>query len=150
MFSNVEPAASDAVAGSEVRVYVWDSVGEDWDEISTKPFTFAPTSTTDQLPRGAAVLINAKTVDADVNGKKYIGGLTETSNTDGLVVAAEVARQVLLATDWLEVETGAESGAEFDAGIWSPLQQTLYDLTGTFTIPAIWAYQRRRKRGVGI
>lgn len=150
MYATMVAGMSDEVDGSEVRVYVWDVTGQDWDEISTRPFDFNPSNIGDQLPRGVSALVNAKTLDADVNGKKYMGGFTEGSADDGLLNAAELAHLVNFAAEWVGVEVGAQSGADFDAGIWSPTALALTDLTGVFTIPAIFAYQRRRKRGVGI
>jgi hypothetical protein len=150
MYAELVAGQSDECDGSEIRVYVWDTGDADWDEISTKSFTYNPTNAGDQVPRGVSALINAKTDDADVNGKKYLGGFTEASSVDGLLAAAEIVRLVAFAAEWLPVIVGGVSGASFDAGVWSVKNTALYDLTGTFTIPAIWAYQRRRKRGIGI
>lgn len=150
IYDTITASCSPNASGSEVRVYKWDTVGQDWDEIGTNLFDFVGVAVVDELPRGVAGLINAKTTDPDVNGKKYIGGMTEGSVTDGLLTVGEVARLVAYATEWLQVEVGVASGGDFDAGIWSPTQELLFDLSGTMVIPAIPAYQRRRKRGIGI
>lgn len=141
---------SDDVDGSEVRVYVWDAGDQDWDEVGIDSFTFLGTDAADVLPRGVALLINAKSLDPDVNGKKYFGGATEVTQTDGLWTAAMIASYVGVATEWVQNFTGAVSGADFDPGIWSVKQKAFHGMSNTIIIPSIPAYQRRRKQGVGI
>lgn len=150
MYANFNGPMSDEINGSECRVYIWDTVGLDWDEVGIDAFVFDPVATMDQLPRGCALLINAKTTDPDVNGKKYLGGLTEGAVDDGLFTGTEVANAAAFAVDWFTDFTGAASAAVFDPGIWSPTQSAFFSMGGVAIIPAIPAYQRRRKNGIGI
>lgn len=136
--------------GAEVRVYKWDAIDEDWDEVGIDSWAFNPSSTAESLPRGVAGLVNAKSVNPDISGKKYMGALTEAEQVDGLLSAGEVTQLVLFATEWVQSFTGGTSGASWDPGIWSPTNQALYDMSNTIVVPSIPAYQRRRKRGVGI
>lgn len=150
MYATLVGVMSDEIDGSEVRVYVYDGVGDDWDEIGSEAWVFNPTATADQLPRGVAGLINAKTSDADVSGKKYLPASTESDAADGLWNVTYLADLVDFGAEWLPNFVGAVSGATWDPGIWSPTNTELFPASGTAIIPTIPAYQRRRKRGIGI
>lgn len=150
MYANFDSQMSDEIDGSECRVYIWDTVGEDWDEVGIEAFPFNPTAAGQQLPRGTALLINAKSINPDVNGKKYLGAHTEDSVTDGLFTLGEVGRAADFAVDWFTDFTGLASAAEFDPGIWSPTYGVFYPMGEVAIIPSIPAYQRRRKNGVGV
>lgn len=141
---------SDNMDGGEVRVYQYDPLDDDWDEVGIGAWTFNPADTVDEIPRGVSVLINCKTVDPDVNGKKYFPGITEAGQTDGLLTAGLIASYVGTAAVWVQDFVGTTSGANFDPGVWSPTQTEFFPMTGTIIIPSIPAYQRRRKQGVGI
>lgn len=150
IYANIVARVSDELDGSEVRCYEYDPVDDDWDEIGSDSFTFNPSDALHQMPRGVASLINAKTTDPDVNGKKYIGGITEGWFDDGLHGASILATLALVGADWVTPFAGSTSGADFVPGIWSPTRTNFYACSGTIIIPSIPAYQRRRKQGVGI
>lgn len=150
MYANMVSELTDAIDGTQVQVYVYDPIEDDWDEVGSDTWTFLPTDVTEQLPRGNACLLVARTTDPDVNGKKYIPGLAEGSIGSGLINAPFVATAVSLGVDWLTQFTGAVSGATWDPGIWSVKNSDLYLMSGTLIVSNIVAYQRRRKRGVGI
>jgi hypothetical protein len=150
MFAFEVGRISDECDGSEIRVYIRDNVDEDWDEVGSDAWTFDPTSATDMLPRGVAGLINAKTLDPDVNGKKYVGGLTEDSSLDGLWSSGEIISLGNYGAEWVSNFTGGTSGASWVPGVWSPTRNNFFPFSGTIIVPTIPAYQRRRKRGVGI
>ncbi|GAI87000.1 unnamed protein product, partial [marine sediment metagenome] len=69
------------LTGSHITVYKHDPIGDDWDEVGQINWEMTPSGTGDPLPRGVAGLINAKTVDPDVNGKKYLPGTIESRLT---------------------------------------------------------------------
>ena len=150
MYANLTSYVSDECAGSEVRVYIYDSGDDDWDEIGSDSWTWTPDVVADELPRGVAMLVNAKTTNPDVNGKKYIGGITEGGIAEGLINAITLAAGAAFAADWLTGFTGAVSGATLQPGIWSTKLTNFLAASGTYIIPTIAAYQRRRKRGIGI
>lgn len=150
MYVNLTAAVSENVDGSEVRVYLYDAVDDDWDEVGSTLWAWNPSATTDEIPRGVAALLNAKTTDPDVNGKKYFGGLTEPSATDGLWTAGVLSDLADWGSDWVGTFTGGTSGASWVPGIWSPTGTNFFAFSGTVIIPTIPAYQRRRKRGVGV
>lgn len=150
MFANLTTRTSDECDGSECRVYVYDPVDDDWDEAGSDAWVYNPTGTGDQLPRGVAGLVNSKTVDPDVNGKKYHGGGGESSTIDGVYQAAYLTDLAAFSVDWVVPFIGAASGATFSPGVWSPTNTAHYLMSGSVVIPTIPAYQRRRKQGVGI
>lgn len=150
MYVNFGTYMTDNIDGSECIVYEYDSVDDDWDEVGRKTFTFNPTNTGHYFARGNAALINAKTLDPDVSGKKYFGGFTEDSGQDGLWGGALLAVLATVLSEWATGFVGAVSGASFTPSIWSPTNKNAYAMTGSGTIPAVVAYQRRRKDNVGI
>jgi hypothetical protein len=89
------------------------------------------------------------TVDPDVSGKKFLPGLTEAANSDGLLINATVLAMLAFAEDWSTPFVGSESGADWTPGIWSPTETALFQENENYSATAIPAYQRRRKRGVG-
>lgn len=150
MYANFTTILSDEIDGNEVVVYKYDVAGQDWDEVGSNAWTFDPTQSTEQMARGVAGLVRLWTEDPDVQGKKYIGGLTEASLVDGLIPAAAVTALLAFGADWLTPFVGAASGATFTPGVWSVVGtvfKAAIDHIATSTIPA---YQRRRKRNVGI
>ncbi len=150
MYGTLPTTQASTCDGSEVRVYIYDSIDDDWDEIGSTAWTYNPTGTTDELPRGVAMLINAKTIEPDVNGKKFLGGPVEANVTLGLLTAGVLTNLANFADEWTDLFTGGTSGASWVPGIWSPTRTNLFPMSGSYLIPTICAYQRRRKRGVGI
>lgn len=150
MYANLVGNMSDEIDGSQIQVYVYDPIDDDWDEVGTSSWTFNPTAALEQLPRGVAALINAKTTDPDVNGKKYCGGLTEAAATDGLWSAGTITQLLGFAATWYTAFAGGTSGASWVPAIWSPTATNAFALSGDVITPTIPAYQRRRKRGVGV
>lgn len=150
MYLEIVGSLSDEVDGSQVQVYEYDAIDDDWDEVGTKTWSYDPAVATDQLPRGVALLINCRTIDPDVQGKKYLGGYTELAVTDGLFGGGSISQAADFADVWLTAFMGATSGADFQPVIWSPTGTTAKLVTGDFSIATIPAYQRRRKRGVGV
>ncbi len=150
MYANLTTIQVDEIDGNEVIVYKWDTVGQDWDEVGSQAWTYNPTNAAEQLPRGSGALVRLWTDDADVQGKKYIGGLTEGGLVDGLFETQTITALLAFAADWYLPFVGGVSGATFTPGVWSvvgKLFQAAIDHVATSTIPA---YQRRRKRTVGI
>lgn len=150
MYGNLTASLSDELDGSQVQVYVYDSVDDDYDEVGSTSWSWNPTNADQQLPRGVALLINAKTTNPDVSGKKYMGGFGEGHVTDGLLPAATITLLDNFADDWVTAFVGAVSGGDWVPAIWSPTMTNALALNGVTVIPTIPAYQRRRKQGVGV
>ena len=136
--------------GSSVTVYEYDSGDDDWDEVSQKNWNNTPTGTGEPLPRGVAALINARTLNPDVSGKKYIPGNIENRLEDGLWTNTLVTALAALAIEWLTPFNGITTAALWTPVIWSPTYTVAYPASLAYTIPVIPAYQRRRKNNVGI
>ena len=150
IFTELDNAQVDTLDGSEIRVYIYDSIDDDWDEVGSVAWGHDPVITSDELPRGVAGLVNCKTSDPDVSGKKYFGGFGEGSVQLGLWSSSLLTLIAAAAVEWVTPFVGATSGANWTPGIWSPTNTNFYHMTGDVIIPAIPAYQRRRKQGVGI
>ncbi len=150
MYANLTPELTTAMDGNTLHVYKYDAVGQDWDEVGFQSWTWDPARVADELPRGVAGLINLATVDPDVQGKKYLGGLTEDSIVDGMLVGSMLTAILAFGADWLTPFIGGTSGAGWQPGVWSVAQTAFKAAVDTITVSAICAYQRRRKRGIGI
>lgn len=150
MYLNLTTYVSDEVDGSQIQGYKYDPIGDDWDEVASENWAWNPTQADEQLPRGSGPLLNLKTIDPDVNGKKYIGGFTESTLQDGLWTAGGITGLTLYGIDWATAFVGGVTGAAFTPGIWSPTNTAFYDAGLVIIIPTMPAYQRRRKRGIGI
>lgn len=150
LYANITTFVSDELDGSVFHVYEYDAGDDDWDEIGSLPWTWNPSNVGDQLPRGNAGLINLKTYNPDVSGKKYVGGWTETGIEGGVFSAASLAALAAYAIDWYTAFVGGTTGATYGVGVWSVAKTNFFLAVASVVIPAIVAYQRRRKRGVGI
>jgi hypothetical protein len=133
-----------------ITVYVLDEAELDWDEVGDFTLSVTGTDGTDYLAHGTAALMHANTVNPDVRGSKYVGLFGEGSNLDGgLTTAAGTAlSNAFLA--WVTAFTGAQTGSEFVPGVWSPTKSGFFSTNGNGFLNTFWAYQRRRKPGVGI
>lgn len=150
MYANITGNASDEIAGNEVIVYKYDAAGLDWDEVASQSWTWTPALGTSYLPRAVAGLVRLWTTDPDVQGKKYLPGFTEDVNNDGLFGAGFITNLLAFAADWYTPFVGAASGATFTPGVWSVVQSLFLAAVEHYATSTIPAYQRRRKRNVGI
>lgn len=150
MYANLANRMSDQIDGNEVLVYKYDSVHNDWDEVGSQSWTYDPTVAAGQLPRGVAGLVRLWTTDPDVQGKKFIPGITEDGITDGLFGSSVITNLLAFALDWYTPFVGATSGATWTPGIWSVAGTVFKAATDHYATSTIPAYQRRRKRNVGI
>lgn len=150
VYDAITTEIDDDLDGSELIAYVWDSVDEDFDEIGSEPWSWSPSSNGSSMPRGVAALTVAPTTDPDTLGKKYVPGWTEESFNGGTLTAGAIAAMVGFAEDWILPVVGSASGATLTPGVWSVKNEAHVSFRDAYTVHAIAAYQRRRKRGVGI
>jgi hypothetical protein len=150
MYLDLTAGVSDEIAGNSVTIYEWDPVDEDWDEVFSQSWGWSPSNVGEQLPRGVAGLVNMWTTDPDVQGKKYLPGWTEGNITDGLFNAGVLVDMLTFALAWYLPFVGAASGATFTPGVWSVVGLVFKAAVDHYATSAIPAYQRRRKRNVGI
>lgn len=150
MYANITATVTDELAGNSVTVYKWDTVGLDWDEVGTQAWVWTPTQVAEFLPKAVAALINMGTTDPDVQGKKYLPGFAENSSIDGLWSVGTLVNLLAFGVDWYTAFVGGTSAADWQPGVWSVVGSVFRDAVDSLSIPAIPAYQRRRKRNVGI
>lgn len=150
MYLNVAAQMSDELDGTTVTVYEYDSVDDDWDEVGLDTWVYNFTQASAELPRGCAPLVNLKTTDPDVSGKKYLPGFSEAGVDAGLLTAGAMTDIVAYALDLMTPFAGSDSAATWTPGIWSPTRGIFYASSLVALTSNVVAYQRRRKRGVGI
>jgi len=150
MYANLTGHCIDKIDGNEVIVYKYDTVGQDWDEVGSQSWTWNPSSASDDMPRGVAALVRLWSTDPDVQGRKFIPGLTEGWTVDGLIGAAVITDLLAFAADWYLPFVGAASGGTLTPGIWSVVGTVFRAAVDHIAASAIPAYQRRRKMNVGI
>ncbi len=150
MYANLVGRLSDEIDGSQIQVYKYDSVGDDFDEVGSNSWVFNPTTAGNHLPRGDAGLCLMGTTDPDVQGKKYIPALTIDSLVDGLYSAGYLITALAFAEDWNDSFVGSASAANWTPGVWSPTNKDIFLKVDNFAVTTIPAYQRRRKNNVGV
>lgn len=106
------------------------------------------TDTGEGLPPGTSALVKFKTAQGKHQGRKYIGVLTEVSNNDGILQTGTTTDLADFATVITDDYVGA-SGNEYRYCV---LDRTTDEprFPNQVVIPAYFAYQRRRRPGVGI
>jgi hypothetical protein len=150
IYAHVDGQMQQDMASDEMKVYEYDSVDEDFDEVGTGTFTLVPQLNTGLLPHGVAVLQNFYTLDPDVQGRKFWPGADEFMLNDAEWSPAAIADFVLAAVDVVTQLVAAETGNTYTPVVWSPTRGNAYAYSGVVNTPTVPAYQRRRKPGVGI
>ena len=150
MYANIVNSVSNNLDGNEVIVYKYDAIDDDWDEVFSQSWSWLPTGAGDYLPRAVAGLVRLWTTDPDVQGKKYVPGMLESTLDSGLWSAGLITNLLLFADDWRAPFVGATSGATFTPGIWSVAGTVFKAAVDHFATSTIPSYQRRRKRNIGI
>jgi hypothetical protein len=150
MYLNLVGQTSQNLDGNSCTVYKYDAIDDDWDEVGSDSWSWTPSGAGDELPRAVAPHVRIWTTDPDVQGGKYLPAPTEAILTNGLWTAGAITNLLGFAADWIAPFVGSASGATFTPGVWSVVGtvfKAALDHYATSTIPA---YQRRRKRNVGI
>lgn len=150
IFSSMLGAMSSQASLSDLKVYVYDSVGGDWDEVGTGIPAGVGTGVADMVPHGVAGLMHGYTTNPDVVGSKFLTGIQDTSVADSDITAGVLTNIVLAGADWLADFTGAATGSNFNPGVWSVTKTAFYEFQDKLVVNGQVAYQRRRKPGVGI
>lgn len=150
IYNAIKNQISDTVTLGEVKVYMWDTVGLDWDEIGSNSMTITMLDTGHMLPHGVAPVVTGRTVDPDVNGRKFFPGYGENSTTASTLNGTALTALLIAAALWITPFVGSASGSTFDPGVWSTVQVVFKKFVDHIIVNAIIGYQRRRKPGVGI
>ena len=149
MFTELVAYIDSGVDADEVFVYEYDAIDDDWDEVGSDIWTDAFAAVGGMSPHGVACLVIGRTIDPDVQGKKYIGGIQETSIAGSALAGLLITALTNFGVEWFTPFVGAETGGTFGPVIWSPTGTVPKVMTGA-SVNGISAYQRRRKPGVGI
>lgn len=150
IYATVESHIPAVVALTGMKVYEYDAIDDDWDEVGDAVLSDSFAGAGDMLPHGVAGVIHAKSTDPDVQGAKYVGGIAELQCDDGTFTSSAVNALIDFANEWTAAYVGAATGADFGPGVWSPTHTNFFLFNGVEVVNAICGYQRRRKPGVGI
>lgn len=150
MYNSLRNEVSEDVTLNEVKVYQWDTVGQDWDEVGSGVMTNAMLDTGHMLPHGVAPVLTARTVDPDVNGRKFFAGYGENSQIASTLNGTALTALLVIGAQWVLGFTGTATGSGFDAGVWSIKLLQFKKFVDNFIVNGVLGYQRRRKPGVGI
>lgn len=150
MYTDLIGNLSDQMAGSDVKVYEYDPIDEDWDEVGSNTWSVTFTGTGDMIPHGVAAICYAKTLDPDVQAGKYIPGITEDSFSESDLNAGLVTDLAQFCATWVGGFTGTNTGGTVGPGVWSTVGAVFKLFNGNYVINGLAGYQRRRKPGVGI
>lgn len=149
-FGSVVADIDSAANPTEIAVYIYDPLDDDWDEVGSDAWTVVFTGAGDMFPHGVAPIVRAKTMDPDVQGRKFLPGFVETTAADGALTAPALADLANFGTGWITPFVGAATGGDFVPVVWSVAQKVAKIMNGVYILNGQMGYQRRRKPGVGI
>ena len=150
LYATLNAQISSSSVASEVAVYEYDAIDDDWDEIGSDGWTDGFTNTDQILPFGVAPIVRMKTIDPDVQGRKFLPSWCEDTLANGYLGAGDLTAAANFAAEWITAFVGAATGGDFVPVVWSPTGKVPKVGNGVYIVNAISGYQRRRKQGVGI
>lgn len=150
MYLQLVDQMNDTVLPGEVKVYEWDPIGLDWDELGSGTMTFVTANVSQMLPHGVAAVITGRTFNPDVNGRKFFAGFGEDMCSGSNLTGAALTALLLAGAQWLTTFTGTATGSTFYPGVWSVVDSAFRRFVDNLIVNGIVGYQRRRKPGVGI
>lgn len=150
IFDQIDLQMHSSITAGEVKVYIWDVLDADWDEIGSNVSTYVPAGGGDMLPHGVAAVMTGRTFDADVNGRKFFAGFSELSQSGSNWGGTALTDLLLAGAVWLTTFSGTATGSTFYPGVWSVVQVVFRRFVDNLIVNGIAGYQRRRKPGVGI
>lgn len=148
LYTTIDDLLSDELSMGEMEVYERDTVLGRWDLIGSAYPTVTLAATSEMLPHGVCALVRAYTVNPRVISRKYLGGLTEGAQEDGVWNSAAVTALTAFGNAWDDVET-ITANNDLVPAVWSTVTLGALDLNGVEVVPTVPAYQRRRRPGVG-
>lgn len=150
LYNELRHEMTSATTAGQVKVYIWDDVGLDWDELGSFTMTFVNDGAGEMLPHGVAAVITARTFDPDVNGRKFFAAFSEASQSESSLVGSALLALLEAAEIWVTTFTGTATGSTFYPGVWSVVGLIFRRMVDHYIINGTMGYQRRRKPGVGI
>lgn len=149
LYSDVADQIADVVTASDVKVYEYDDIDDDWDEVGTGDNTVSFTAIGEMVSHGVALIAHMRTIDPDTQGTKYIPGCAESGVNASNLGGAPLAAMADFVATWFTPFVGAETGGTFSPVVWSPTDTTPRAAILSGYVNGQVGYQRRRKPGVG-
>ena len=149
LYGYIDDLLSDELTMGELEVYERDTVLGRWDLLGTEAPTVTFVATSEMLPHGVAALVRAYTVNPRVISRKYIGGLTEGAQEDGVWNSTCITALTAFGNAWDNTREVSTNNTLVPA-VWSTVTLGALDLNGTEVVPTAPAYQRRRRPGVAL
>lgn len=148
-WAHIEDHVVDGVTGDTAKLSVYDTVLDQWNEkASVAVDNMDGLGLGEMLPHACAAVIRFFTGVGRRQGRKFLMGLSEASQEDGVLDVAVLAALTLFAADWDDVVDSG--GASFKPCVYNELLEDHEGFLQTFAINTILGYQTRRKAGVGI
>lgn len=118
------------------------------DPVGTIPWTTwsGGQGAADGLPQGCAAVVDFTVTSAGVQGRKYMGPLTEATQSNGVLVGTCLADLAAFAAEVLDGFTAG--GGQLTSIVMSTKYAAAIGLASA-VVKAVVGYQRRRKSGVG-
>ncbi len=149
MYTNVEPRMDELTLSEVVNCWKWDTVLNQWDGIYQEPWLFIIGALVgQQLPNGAAALVRLFTALPRRQGRKFIGGISDSQYLDTGWDALMLADMALFVADAVAVVTTLNGSLQ--PGLFNILLESFIPFKNEGAINVFAAYQRRRRPGVGI
>lgn len=150
MYTQLASTVVDDVTASDYKVYEYDPIDDDWDEVGSDTWDDAFINSQDMVPHGVAGVCHAKSLDPDVQATKFLPGFGELGLTASDLSAGTISDMADFCDSWVTEFIGTATGGTFGPGVWSTPQEVFKLFSGVFVINGVAGYQRRRKPGVGI
>lgn len=150
VFSEMSGQMSENLTTTEVETFILDEIELDWDRVGSSAWTVTFAAAGNMMPHGVAALVLGRTVDPDVTGKKFMGGLVEAAIINSDWASGTLLAMLSFCADWVASFAGTSTGSSFTPGVWSLPKAAFFPFRDSYVANAISSYQRRRKPGVGI
>lgn len=148
MYGEIAHDISEECSLGLITVYKHNAITNQWDNIGSAQPTVAFDELSEMLPHGVAALVRQYTTDPRTIGRKYIPGFGESQNEDGALSAAAIQTLGLFAAQWDNTRE-ISGGNTLVPGVWKDQLKTIRQMSGSSVVLADFAYQRRRRPGVG-
>lgn len=149
MYTNVEDRMDELTLSEEIEVWLWDTVGKQFDGIYQEPWLLIiGTIVGAQMPNGVAALVRLLTNKPRRQGRKFIGGFSAALYDDAGWGAPTLAILALFVAD--AVVSVATANGTLVPGVFNTATESFQPFKAAGIVNTFAGYQRRRRPGVGI
>ncbi len=149
LYTAIRTVMFNGLESSDVKVYEFDPLDNDWDEVGTGANTITYTGAAEMVSHGVAAVVHMRTIDPDTQGTKYLGGFVESSYNASNIGAPTLTALAAFLVTWYTPFSGAATGGDFSPVVWSPTGTVARLARESGYVNGQVGYQRRRKPGVG-